>query len=338
MKIAIVILNWNGRTLLETYLPSVVANTPDSADIYLVDNASTDDSVIYTQENFQRIKIITLDRNYGFSEGYNRSLIQIKADIFVLLNSDVEVTFGWLNGVAEKFQSDPKIAALQPKIKSYTDKEHFEYAGAAGGFIDKWGFTFCRGRIFDHLEKDNGQYNQPTEIFWASGACLFIRADIYNDLGGLDKEFFAHMEEIDLCWRIKNSGYSIWYHPSSVIYHLGGGTLSQVKWQKSYLNFRNNLFLLLKNDYSKGFFFKFIFRMILDGIAGMKFLLDGYPMHTYSVLKAHLSMYSQLGSMLSKRRQLKKKRRNPNLAGVIHQSIIWSYFIQKKKTFSKTLD
>jgi GT2 family glycosyltransferase len=216
MKIAVVILNWNGKDLLKTFLPSVVKNCNDNIDLYVADNASSDTSISYIQDNFKTVKIVALDKNYGYADGYNRSLSQITADIYVLLNSDVEVAPGWLDGIVKRFELDDRIAAIQPKILAYKDKSSFEYAGAAGGYIDRWGYTFCRGRIFDHIEKDLEQYDSDSEIFWASGACLFIRSSVYNEVNGLDPDFFAHMEEIDLCWRIKNRGYKIWYQQFTI--------------------------------------------------------------------------------------------------------------------------
>jgi len=333
MKVAVVILNWNGKELLAQFLPSVKANSNGDVEIFIADNASIDESISFVKENYPDIGIIQLTENYGYAGGYNQSLKDLEADVFVLLNSDVEVAPNWLDPVVKRFSSDNNIAAIQPKIKAFKDKESFEYAGAAGGFIDRWGYTFCRGRLFDHLEKDLGQYEEATEIFWASGACLFVRKDAFNEVGGLDDDFFAHMEEIDLCWRIKNRGYSIWYEPNSTIYHVGGATLDQARWQKTYLNFRNNLFLLVKNDYSKVFFMKLFYRMVLDGVSMFKFLFDGFPKHSYAVLKAHISFYGSLFSTLRKRKNLKKNRKNVNHFGRFRRSVVWAYFIQNKKTF-----
>jgi len=333
MKIAVVILNWNGEALLNQFLPSVTENCAKDVDIYVADNASSDNSIQFVADNYKNVIVQSLDKNYGYAGGYNRSLKKIDADIFVLLNSDVEVTPNWLDPIVKRFQSDKNIAAIQPKIKAFKDKDSFEYAGAAGGFIDRWGYTFCRGRLFDHLEKDLGQYDESTEIFWASGACLCVRREAFEEVGGLDGDFFAHMEEIDLCWRIKNRGYSIWYEADAEVYHVGGATLDQARWQKTYLNFRNNLFLMTKNDYSKFFFIKLVYRMILDGVSFFKFLLDGYPKHSFAVLKAHFSFYVALIPMLGKRKALKKVRTSINTNGIFKKSVVWAYFIQKKKTF-----
>ena len=336
MKIAVVILNWNGQALLEKFLPSIISNSANpKVDIYVADNASTDNSIAFLKTNFPEVKIIELDKNYGYAGGYNRSLRGINSDIYILLNSDVEVSNNWLQGITKRFESDSNIAAIQPKILSYRNKDLFEYAGAAGGYIDKWGYSFCKGRIFDHIEKDQQQYDTAEEIFWASGACLCIRSEIYNEVGGLDEDFFAHMEEIDLCWRTKNKGYSIWYEPTSVVYHIGGATLSQEKWQKTYLNFRNNLFLILKNDYSKWFWLKFVFRLTLDGISAVKFIFDLNPKHSYAVFKSHVSMYFMLPKSISKRNQLKRQVYNPNRNGILNESVVWKYFIKKIKTFDE---
>ncbi|MFH2096519.1 MAG: glycosyltransferase family 2 protein, partial [Bacteroidota bacterium] len=274
LKVAVVILNWNGKELLEKFLPSVLSYSGiPSVSVYIADNCSDDNSVDYIRYNHPEAHIIILDRNYGFAGGYNRALKQIEAQYYVLLNSDVEVTEGWLDPMIELLDNNSDIAACMPKILSYQDREIFEYAGAAGGFIDKYGFTFCRGRIFNVFEKDENQYNNDAHIFWATGACLFIRADMFHTSGGLDDRFFAHMEEIDLCWRLKNRGKSIVYCAGSKVYHLGGGTLNKTNPRKTYLNFRNNLFLLYKNAQPKTAFRIIITRLFLDMIAGLKFLV-----------------------------------------------------------------
>lgn len=327
MKIAIVILNWNGKALLEQFLPSVVKYS-EEADIYIADNASTDDSVAYTKQYFPQIKIIQNKINGGYAKGYNDALHHVDADVFCLLNSDVEVTKNWLSPIKETFKSESNTAIIQPKILDYSRKDYFEYAGAAGGFIDKFGYPFCRGRVFNTIEKDTGQYNDTTEIFWASGACLFIRKNIFNSLNGFDESFFAHMEEIDLCWRAKNLNYKIKYVGTSTIYHVGGATLSNVNPKKTFLNFRNSLFTLVKN--AKGnIFYLVLIRLLLDGIAGLKFLLELKPIHTIAIIKAHFSFYKHLPILLKQRKALNQKPKYYNKS-----SIIWLYFIANKKYFN----
>ena len=271
MKLAIIILNWNGKKLLEQFLPSVIQHSKD-ADIYVADNASTDDSIAFITSNYPTITVIQNKENSGYAKGYNDVLKSVDADVFCLLNSDVEVTQNWLNPIVNTFKEDTNTGIIQPKLLDYNKKDCFEYAGAAGGFIDKYGYPYCRGRIFNTVEKDLGQYNDSTEIFWASGACMFIKRDIFKELHGFDELYFAHMEEIDLCWRAKNLGYVIKYVGSSEIYHVGGATLKNSNPKKTFLNFGNSLFTLTKN--ANGFILGKIFiRLILDGIAAIKFLI-----------------------------------------------------------------
>ncbi|MDO9615173.1 MAG: glycosyltransferase family 2 protein, partial [Bacteroidota bacterium] len=267
-KIAIVILNWNGAKLLQQFLPSVLEfSKGDSTQIIVADNGSTDESLSIISKEFPEVKVLDLKQNFGFASGYNETLKQIEADYFVILNSDVEVTSRWLESPIKLMEADKKIAAVQPKILSYNHKAHFEYAGAAGGFIDKFGYPFCRGRIFDEIEADEGQYDNTVDIFWATGACMFIRSDLFRAVGGFDADFWAHMEEIDLCWRLKNRGFRVVYTPESTVYHLGGGSLSYDNPKKLYLNFRNNLWLLYKNLPSNQLFYILFIRMMLDGVA-----------------------------------------------------------------------
>lgn len=324
MKIAIVILNWNGRNLLEKFLPSVVQYSPQ-ADIYVADNASSDDSVAFVEKNYPSVRLIKLPTNSGYAKGYNQALRQISAEVFCLLNSDVEVTERWLAPIQKLF-SQPEIGALQPKILDYNHPERFEYAGAAGGFIDKYGFPFCRGRIFDTIEKDKGQYNQQTDIFWASGACLFIRKDIFEQINGFDEDFFAHQEEIDLCWRIHKVGKRVVFTPESVVYHVGGATLATNNPRKTYLNFRNGLFMLLKNLPKKGLYRTIFIRMTLDGIAGIRFLFQGKFLFTWAIFKAHMSFYRFFF-------HFKKKRQGHYSLYYNVKPIVWEYFIRNKKTF-----
>ncbi len=326
MKLAIVILNWNGKKLLEQFLPSLVKYSEDSI-IYVADNASTDDSISLIENKYPSIKIIQNKTNGGYAKGYNEALRLIEADVFCLLNSDVEVTKNWLGPIVQTFHEDINTAIIQPKILDYKNKDYFEYAGAAGGFIDKYGYPYCRGRIFNTLEKDEGQYNDSSEIFWASGACLFIRSHVFKELRGFDEHFFAHMEEIDLCWRAKNLNYSIKYIWNTKVYHVGGATLNASNPKKTYLNFRNSLFTLTKN--AKGLLFSIIFiRLVLDGIAGIKFLFEFRPMHMFSILKAHLSYYNNLNRLLKQRNSAKNR-----IAYYEHKSIVVDYFVNKKTNY-----
>ena len=333
-KVAVVILNWNGLKLLKTYLPVVIDNSKvEGVDVFVADNNSDDESVEYVKKNFPDVKLVQLDNNYGFAGGYNKALRQINAEYFLLLNSDVAPGENWLPPLIDMMDSDPEIAACAPKIRSYKEPEMFEYAGAAGGFIDKYGFPFCRGRIFDVLEKDEGQYDDPMPVFWGSGAALMIRSEVYNGYGGLDEDFFAHMEEIDLCWRILNRGYRIMSVPQSVVFHLGGGTLNQQNSYKTYLNFRNNLYMLVKNLPEKRFYRRLIIRMLLDGIAGLHFLLKGEFAFFSAVFKAHFSFYSNFGTVLQKRKKLLPSVKKDTHEEIFHRSLVWHFFVKKQRTF-----
>ncbi len=324
-KVAIVILNWNGKSLLEQFLPSVVAYS-DNADVYVADNASTDESIVFVQTNFPSVKIIQNKQNGGYAKGYNDALSHIDADIYCLLNSDVEVTENWLAPITEAFNKEKKTAIIQPKLLDFNQKDHFEYAGAAGGFIDKFGYPYCRGRIFDTVEKDKGQY-KDAPIFWASGACLFIRSEVFKILNGFDEAFFAHMEEIDLCWRAFNLGYTTKYINNSTVYHVGGATLKNSNPKKTYLNFRNSLFTLTKNA-SGNIFILIITRLLLDGFAAIKFLAALKLPHILSILKAHFSFYTHLSSLLKQRKQLNQAHNYYHTT-----SIVWEYFIKNRKHF-----
>lgn len=328
MKIAIVILNWNGKKLLEQFLPSVVNFSLRDATIFLADNASTDASIGYIKEFFPAVKIVENTINGGYAKGYNDALRSIDADIYCLLNSDIEVTENWLKPIIKVFKSDKKTAIIQPKLLDFNDKTKFEYAGAAGGFIDLFGYPYCRGRIFNHLETDKAQFNDETDILWASGACLFIRSNVYHLLDGLDEDYFAHQEEIDLCWRAKNCGYKIKYVGTSTVYHIGGATLQETNPQKTFLNFRNSLFNILKNIPKKLLIFVLISRLIFDGIAGIKFILELRPIHTLAILKAHLSFYKNFFKFLEKRKKL-----NKNQEYKLFNSIVWQHFILGRKKF-----
>ena len=331
MRIAVVILNWNGILLLEKFLPSVVKYSPEST-IYVADNASTDDSISYIKSFFPTVTIIKNDSNLGFAGGYNKALKQVDADIYALVNSDVEVTQHWLLPILETFENEPKTAIIQPKILDYKRKEYFEYAGAAGGFIDQYGYPFCRGRIFDTLEKDIGQYDDNCEIFWASGACFFIRSSVFKALHGFDNDFFAHQEEIDLCWRAFNNGYKIKYNSKSVVYHVGGATLQQGKPLKTFLNFRNSLLMLTKNLPKEKLYSILLGRMILDGIAGIQFLLQGKLKHFWAILQAHSAFYGRFTANYMKRGQFQNEKYYNT------KSIVFLHFIKKVKLFNAIFD
>ncbi len=300
MKIAVVILNWNGKQLLKQFLPSVRLYS-NEADVYVIDNASSDDSITFLQQNYPEIKIIRLDKNYGFAGGYNRGLAQIDADVYALVNSDLEVTSGWLQPVLKEFEKQSATAVIQPKIKDIKNRKKFEYAGAAGGFLDLFGYPYCDGRLLLEVEEDKGQYEHPKEIFWASGACMFIRRPVFEQLEGFDESFFAHQEEIDLCWRAQHKGYTVKYIPQSEVYHLGGASLHSQNPFKTYLNFRNNLMMLLKNLPVSMIFPVIFTRLLLDGLAGLFFLGQGKPRHLLAVIRAHFGFYGQIPALLRKR-------------------------------------
>ena len=331
-KVAVVILNWNGLHFLRQFLPSVLSSTYGNLEIVLGDNASTDESVLFVRNNYPSVRLILNDQNYGFAEGYNRILEQVEAAYFILLNSDVEVTSNWIEPVIEQMELDERIAAAQPKVLSYTHKNRFEYAGAAGGYIDFLGYPFCRGRLFDRVETDHGQYDDISEIFWASGAALFIRRDRWFEMKGLDSDFFAHMEEIDLCWRLKNKGYRIICCPSSRVYHLGGGTLNTDSPYKTYLNFRNNLVLLQKNLSLGRAFFTIAVRFGLDFLSLLKFLFDGKPKNALAISHAHFYFLRNILKNIKKSKSIDVSKFNDK--GFYKKSVVWQYFIAKKKTFS----
>lgn len=325
-KIAVVILNWNGAKLLEQFLPSVVAFS-DEAKIYVADNASTDTSLEVIKSKFPSVTIIQNDANYGFAKGYNMALQNIEEEYLCLLNSDVEVTQNWLTPILSLFENNAEIGIIQPKILDYKNKAYFEYAGAAGGFIDKFGYPFCRGRIFETIEKDNGQYDDEQTIFWASGACFFIRRTIFNQLNGFDDDFFAHQEEIDLCWRAFNLGYTAKYSPKSVVFHVGGATLNEGNPRKTFLNFRNSLLMLLKNLPENQLFFIILSRLCLDGLAGIQFIFKRKFKHCFAIIKAHFSFYSLINKTLKKRKQSQSQNYYRT------KSIVYQYFIKNGKVF-----
>jgi len=334
-KIAIVILNWNGQKLLLQFLPSIIQfSQKDSTQIIVADNGSTDNSISILRDKFPEVEILDLKLNFGFARGYNEALKQIKADYFVILNSDVEVTSGWLDSPVKIMEEDQTVAAVQPKILSYYQKTHFEYAGAAGGYIDRFGYPFCRGRIFNEVEEDLGQYNNFADIFWATGACMFVRAEYFHLAGGFDADFWAHMEEIDLCWRLKNRGYRIAYTPESTVYHVGGGTLSYDNTQKLFLNFRNNLWLLYKNLPPDQLYSILILRMILDAVAAIKLLTEFNIKGIQAVLKAHYHFYRSLPQLKIKRKQAEKTGHFRSPSEQLPKSIVIQFYFRKRKRFN----
>ena len=331
-RVAVVILNWNGLDFLRRFLPSICASTYPNLDIIVGDNASNDNSVSFVRENYPQIKISINDQNYGFAGGYNRVLNSLDQDYFVLLNSDVEVEPGWIEPVIQLMEKDRSIAAAQPKILSQSNKKLFEYAGAAGGFLDIFGYPFCRGRIFDSLEVDSSQYDQSSEIFWASGAAFFIKRLKWLEMNGLDEDFFAHMEEIDLCWRLKNNNYKIMYCAESTVFHVGGGTLNAESPFKTYLNFRNNLVLLQKNLPAGKSTVIIFLRFWLDFLSLLKYLIDGKPKNALAISKAHIYFIRNLARNTVKSRKIPKHTLNKK--GLYIGSIVWDYFVRNKKTFT----
>lgn len=335
-KVAVVILNWNGLHHLKEFLPSVVEHSVSAeVEVWVADNGSTDKSLDFLKQNYPQVKRIEFDKNYGFTGGYNRALKQIDARYFVLLNSDIEVTENWLKPIVEHLDENQEVAAAMPKVLAYHNKQQFEYAGAAGGFIDKLGYPFCRGRILSVIETDEGQYNDTTEIFWATGACLFIRSSLYHSVGGLDEDFFAHMEEIDLCWRLKNRGHKISYIPHSKVYHVGGGTLPNNNPRKLFLNYRNNLYLLYKNLPDGKFRRVLIIRMILDGASAFVYLLQGKFSFFMSVPRAHLAFYSTVKKYRAKRKKNNKQRTVDDHPEIFKRSLLYSFFVRKRNKFSE---
>lgn len=331
-SVAVVILNWNGKAYLEQFLPGILLSEYDNLQIVVGDNGSTDDSVSFLQENFPTVKIIQNDQNYGFAGGYNKVLERVEADYFILLNSDVEVVPNWIKPIISLMESDAQIAVAQPKIKWQLNKNQFEYAGAAGGYLDIYAFPFCRGRLFNVYEFDNGQYNEQKEIFWTSGAAFFIKSKCWKEAGGLDADLFAHMEEIDLCWRLKNLSYKIMYCPDAEVYHVGGGTLQTENPFKTYLNFRNNLIIMQKNLPAGDAIFRITIRMFIDFIAWWHFLLTGKPKFTMAVTKGHWHFLKSLSKTNKKRKAVQKDYIKHT--GVYNNSIVWAFFIKKIRYFS----
>lgn len=340
-SVAITILNFNGKDYLERFLPSVIASQYSNFEIIVADNGSSDDSLEFLQKYYPEIKIIDLQVNYGFAEGYNQALQQIESDYYVLLNSDVEVTPNWIEPIIELLERDRTVAAVQPKVRAYYEKDRFEYAGAAGGWIDRLGYPFCRGRIFSVTEKDNNQYNDTQEIFWATGAALFIRSKLFHDIGGFDGDYFAHAEEIDLCWRLKRAGYKIMVRPRSIVYHVGGGTLNYLSPRKAYLNFRNTLITILKNEPTNKMWGVIFSRLCLDFLAGGLFLAQGKFKHIGSIVRAHWNFFGQIYTLLKKRayyNDLVDKvsiNNEPNLSAQYPKSIVWQFYARRKRSFKQ---
>lgn len=335
-KIAIVILNWNGRKFLEQFLPSVLQTTWRNYEVIVADSASTDDSLFFLKNNYPQVRIILLEKNFGFAKGYNEALKKVESDYYVLLNSDVEVTPGWLEPMTDLLENNSAIAACQPKILSYHDKKKFEYAGAAGGWLDKYGYPFAKGRVFDICEEDHGQYDQSEPIFWASGAAMFIRSKVYHEMKGFDEYFFAHQEEIDLCWRLQLSDYKIYSCPSSVVYHVGGGTLPKGNSRKTFLNFRNNKIMLSKNlPFPKSLWIMTI-RDLLDAVSAWKGLFSGNVGYFIAVLRANIAFIKWW--LLYRNKSVFPVLRKGKLSGSFSGNVAWLHFVKKKKTFSEIVD
>ncbi len=332
-KVAVVILNWNGKNYLQQFLPSVISNNHENTEIIIADNASTDDSISFLQEFYPAVKIILLDKNYGFAKGYNEALKRVQADYFILLNSDAEVTAGWIEPMIKLLESNPVIAACQPKILSYQEKNVFDYAGAAGGWLDKFGYPFAKGRVFDYCEEDIGQYDQQETIFWASGAAIFIRAKAFHEVNGFDEYFFAHQEEIDLCWRLQLAGYLIYSCPAAKIYHVGGGTLPKGNSRKTYLNFRNNLIMISKNMPMAQKIWKIPFRLLLNAISACKGLLCGDGGYFLSIARAHRGYIKWL--FFAPKEKFGPKKNSARLKGYYPKNLVWQHFIKKKKFFKE---
>lgn len=335
-KVAVVILNWNGKQLLEKFLPKLIQHTDGNvADIIIGDNASNDDSIEFLKKNYPTLSVIELSENYGFAEGYNRVLSHINTEYYLLLNSDVEVTHGWLQPLIHFLDNNKDMSAVQPKILSQRNKEYFEYAGASGGFIDKYGYPFCRGRLFTTLEKDNGQYENPQQIFWATGACMLIRKEDFRNVGGFDATFFAHMEEIDLCWRLNACGKKIFCIPQSTVYHVGGATLKKENPRKTYLNFRNNMLMLYKNLGYENFRKLFYTRMFLDYLAAFQMVLTGSFKNARAVMQARTEFRSIRKKYKTVRRENLKKQKVKTISTIYPKSLLWQYYIKGLKNFSQ---
>ncbi len=334
IRTSVVILNWNGLEFLKKFLGKVVQySAGEDTAIYIADNGSTDSSCEWVEKNFPEVGVLRLGRNYGFAGGYNKALGLIYSDYYMVLNSDIEVTEGWLEPLVRHLDGHSDVASCQPAVLSYHKRNFFEHAGAAGGFIDKYGYPFCRGRVFSYAEPNEGQYNNPRDIFWSTGACMLVRAEAFRDCGGLDDTFFAHMEEIDLCWRFHDSGYRVSYVPGSVVYHVGGGALNYSSPRKTYLNFRNSLFMLYRNLPEKDLNRIIFIRKVLDGAAAAMFLFRGQFMHSFAVLRAHIDYYRKKPQIKAKRRR--NKTITADLSGIIlNKSVVFEFYIRRKRTFN----
>lgn len=333
-KVAIAILGYNSVDYLKNFLPSFYTSDLKDAELIYIDNASNDVSINFVHENFPDIKVFKIEVNRGFTNGYVKSLPFIKAEYYVLINSDVEVSEGWLNPMLAEMEKDKNIAACQPKILAYREKEKFEYSGACGGYIDYLGYPFCRGRIFETIEEDKGQYDEPAEIFWATGACMMVKADVYHKLGGLDNDFYAHMEEIDLCWRINNAGYKIMVFPQAVVYHVGGSIIKYKSFQKSYRNFRNNLIMIYKNLPKNKVWWMIPYRFFLDAVAAYKSLFSGNFSEFRAIVAAHKDFVAYFGKWTKKRKEVQAMKTTEHKATIYNKSIVWQYFAASKKRFS----
>ena len=333
-ELAVVILNYNGKRFLEQFLPTVILHS-EGALIVVADNGSTDDSIEFIRIFFPTVQLINIERNLGFCGGYNFALKQVSATYYVLLNSDVEVTNGWLHPIVSLFKRDPTIAAIQPKILSFRQKTYFEYAGAAGGYLDALGYPFCRGRIFDKLEEDHGQFNDTVPIFWATGACHFVRSTVFHEMGGLDEDYFAHMEEIDFCWRLKRAGYHIYFEGGSTVYHVGGGTLSSASPKKTYLNFRNGMSLIFKHLPISQLVWKLPLRVVLDWAAAVKFLLQPSPKDFFAVFRAQFDFFRNIQIEIRKRRGLARKLNNFSVTQIYPKWLVVDYFLLGKSKFNE---
>ena len=331
--VSIVILNWNGRKFLEQFLPSVFNSTYSNFNVVVADNASTDDSIPFLQSYYPLVKVIPLKKNFGFSQGYNEALKQVESEYYVLLNSDVEVSPSWIEPVIRLMENDEKIGACQPKLLQYGSRSDFEYSGASGGWIDFLGYPFARGRIFDNCEADTGQYDAVEPVFWSSGAAMFVRARLYHELGGLDAYFFAHQEEIDFCWRLQRAGYKVYCCPESVVYHVGGGTLPKGSSRQVFLNFRNNLIMMMKNMHFSEAVWKIPFRLLLDIVSAVKSLAAGEGRYFTAVFKAHLSFLRWCAVVGRRKDHL--ARRGYKLQGYLKKSVVWAHFVKGKKTFNE---
>jgi GT2 family glycosyltransferase len=330
VKVAVVILNWNGSALLKQFLPSVIRYSSE-ATVYVADNNSDDDSLQVLTALFPEVRIIRNSGNLGYAKGYNEALKAVNEPYYALVNSDIEVTEDWLKPIIQTFDNDSNVGIIQPKILDYKNKSLFEYAGAAGGYLDKYGYPFCRGRIFDHLEADTGQYDTVEDIQWASGACFFIRRDVFRQLEGFDDTFFAHQEEIDLCWRAKNMGVRIKFLPESKVFHVGGATLNQSNPRKTFLNFRNSLLMLTKNLPAKSLYRTLFIRLVLDGAAGVQLFLQGRFTHCWAIVRAHFAFYGMATTAF------KKRSRHQTVNYYKIKSVVWSYFIRKQRSYKDLL-